>query len=120
MAERPSVPREGSALPATGPGAWECLRQEGGRLILTVYVQPGASRSEIAGLHGKALKVRVSAPPVEGRANDAVRDLLAAALDVPRSSLALVRGGAARTKWWAVQGLPLEEAKRRLGPYVRS
>lgn len=65
---------------------------------LRLHVQPRASRSEIKGRHGEALKVRVTAPPVDGRANKAVIELLADTLGVPRSAITLHSGQGGRRK----------------------
>ncbi len=67
-------------------------------LILRLKVVPGASRDAIAGVLGDRLKVRVSAPPEGGRANEAIVRLLAAALGVTASSVAIVQGHAAPLK----------------------
>jgi uncharacterized protein (TIGR00251 family) len=69
-----------------------------------VHVQPRASRSEVVGTHGTALKVRVHAPPVEGAANDAVISLLSAQLGVPRRAVRIVAGGASRAKTVDIEG----------------
>ena len=82
--------------------------------LLSVRVTPRASRDQIAGWEGDLLRVRVTAPPVEGRANDAVLRLLARALDVPQSRLTLVRGQTQRNKVVAVEGLTEEEVRARL------
>jgi uncharacterized protein (TIGR00251 family) len=66
--------------------------------MLTVYVQPNARQSEICGMHGDALKVRVAAPPAEGRANDELVAFLAAALGVPKKRVAVVKGARSRRK----------------------
>ena len=78
-------------------------------------VQPRASRTELAGLHGDALKVRVAAPPVEGAANDALIRFLAGRLEVPRAAVRLETGLAGRTKVVAVTGIGVEAAAGRLG-----
>jgi uncharacterized protein len=65
---------------------------------VSVHVQPRASRSEIVGLHGAALKVRLQAPPVEGAANDALVALFAERLGVPRRSVRVVAGATSRGK----------------------
>ena len=72
---------------------------------LSVRVQPGASRSEVAGLHGAELKVRVKAPPVEGKANEALLECLAKLFRVKRSQCELVRGETSRSKTVFVRDL---------------
>lgn len=71
---------------------------------LKVRVTPRASRNEIVRWDGDALHVRVTAPPAEGQANEACRDLLAKALDVPKSRLSLVRGAHSREKTFRIEG----------------
>ena len=71
----------------------------------SVRVQPRASRSEVDGLHGDALKIRVHAPPVDGAANEAVIEVLAEALAVPRRAITIVTGQTARTKVVEVEGV---------------
>ena len=83
-------------------------------IILRIHVQPGAGRSAVVGRHGDALKVRVAAPPVEGRANDATRALLAEALGVPESDVELTSGQSSRSKRFRLKGLDAEEADKRL------
>jgi len=68
----------------------------------------------VLGLDGDLLRARVTALPVEGRANEALLRLLAEALDVPKSSLRIVRGQRSREKLVAVEGLDAPEVKRRL------
>ncbi len=60
------------------------LRAQGAGVAITVHVQPGASRCELAGEHGEALKVRISARAVEGSANAALREFIAECLGVAR------------------------------------
>ncbi len=74
------------------------LREDGAALVLTLHVQPGAKRTEIAGTHGNALKVRLAAPPVDGKANDALLRFLADAFAVPLRDAALLRGETSRAK----------------------
>jgi uncharacterized protein (TIGR00251 family) len=81
---------------------------------LRLRVSPGAQRTELAGRHGDAWKVRVSAPPERGRANDAVLRLLATRLRIPRGSLAVVAGHGGRDKVVELHGLDATEAERRL------
>jgi hypothetical protein len=75
---------------------------------------PNAPRDEIAGWLGAALKVKVHAPALDGRANDALLAFLAAKLGVPRRAITLVRGDKSRHKVVRIDGLTLLEAKARL------
>lgn len=86
-----------------------------GGVRLTLYVQPRASRTELAGIHGGALKLRIAAPPVDGAANLELLRFLAELLGVPRSRLALVAGSGARRKLVLVQGVSVGLAERKLG-----
>ena len=65
---------------------------------LTLHIQPGASKTELAGLHGDALKLRIQAPPVEGAANAAVLAFIAAHLGLAKREVKLLRGDTARRK----------------------
>src|SRR6266581_1031453 len=67
-------------------------------LFVLLLAQPGAKTSAIAGIHGEALKIRLTARPAEGRANEALVALLAGALGVPKGSVRVVKGGASRQK----------------------
>jgi uncharacterized protein (TIGR00251 family) len=82
---------------------------------LRLHVQPRASRSELGGRHGDAIKVRLTAPPVDGAANQALLRFLAAQLEVPLSALSLVAGASGRSKVVAVEAITPEIASRRLG-----
>lgn len=81
---------------------------------LQVRVSPGARRASVVGRHGNGWKVRVAAPPEKGRANDALVHLLAAAVDVPANSVAVVSGHGARDKIVEVTGVAPSEVERRL------
>jgi uncharacterized protein (TIGR00251 family) len=80
----------------TGAAPWR--REDAGALVLALHVQPGAVRTEVAGTHGDALKVRLAAPPVDGKANAALLRFLAAAFGVPLRQVTLVRGETSRQK----------------------
>jgi uncharacterized protein (TIGR00251 family) len=73
-------------------------------ITLTLHVQPGAKRSEIIGLHGDALKLKLAAPPVEGRANEALLKYIGGLFDVPLRQVELKQGGQSRHKVVAVIG----------------
>lgn len=80
--------------------AW--LREDGDVVVLMLHVQPGAKRSEVAGIHGEGiaarLKIRLGAPPVAGKANAELLRFLAAAFGVPQRGVLLLRGEASRQK----------------------
>jgi len=83
----------------------EWFRQAGdGRITLTLHIQPGAKKTEFAGLHGDALKIRLAAPPVDGKANEALVRFLADVLDLPKSAVTLKSGQTSRRKVLEVTG----------------
>ncbi len=83
----------------------EWFRQAGdGRITLTLHIQPGAKKTEFAGLHGDALKIRLAAPPVDGKANEALVRFLADVLDLPKSAVILKSGQTSRRKVLEVTG----------------
>lgn len=81
------------------------LRRDGADWLVDVRVQPRASRTEFAGLLGARLKVRLQAPPVDGRANAALLEFLAAACDLPKSRVSLDAGQTGRDKRVRLHGL---------------
>lgn len=81
--------------PGDLPGAW---RWDGEDLILHCHLQPGASRSEFAGLHGERLKIRLSAPPVDGKANAALQVFLAEAFGTGKRQVSIEAGEVSRLK----------------------
>ena len=80
----------------TSAAPWR--REDAGALVLALHVQPGAARTEVAGTHGDALKIRLAAPPVDGKANAELLRFLADAFAVPLRQVTLVRGETARRK----------------------
>jgi uncharacterized protein len=80
------------------------LRQEGADLVLTLHVQPNAKRTEFAGPHGEAMKLRLAAPPVDGKANATLCAFLAEFCGVPKSAVALLSGETSRAKRVRVAG----------------
>ena len=87
-----------------------CRKTEQGWLI-AVHVQPGAKKSAVAGLHGEALKIRIAAPPVEGKANEALIAFVAKALGVPRRAVSVMKGISSREKLLLVAGPGAEPAR---------
>jgi hypothetical protein len=84
-------------------------------IALRLRVQPLASRTEVAGILGDELKIRVAAPPVDGQANEELVRFLAKRLGVPRHAVAIVSGSGSRSKVAAIRGIGAEEAATRLG-----
>jgi uncharacterized protein (TIGR00251 family) len=85
-----------------------------GSTLLRLRVSPGAARAEVVGRHGDAWKVRVVAPPEQGKANDAVVRLLADTLGLARRDVVLLSGHAARDKVVSLSGIGDDEAELRL------
>ncbi len=82
--------------------AWYRLQDEA--ITLTLHIQPGAKRSEIIGLHGDALKIKLAAPPIEGRANEALLRFVAELFDVPLRNVKLKQGEQSRRKVVVILG----------------
>jgi uncharacterized protein (TIGR00251 family) len=82
---------------------------------IAVRVQPGASRDRLVVKTGDEWKIALTAPPVEGRANRACTEFLAALLNVPRSAVTIVRGETARRKLVQIDGMPQDEVESKLG-----
>jgi uncharacterized protein (TIGR00251 family) len=103
---------------AAGAGAGAALTAvvaTAGGVRLRLRVQPRASRTEVAGLRGDEIRVRVAAPPVDGAANEALVRFLAERLGVARSAVVVASGSGARSKAVIVTGVTREQAAQRLG-----
>jgi uncharacterized protein len=83
-------------------------------VVLRVHVQPGAGRSAIVGRHGTSLKVRVAAPPVDGRANVGAAALIAETLGVKEGDVELVSGQRSRLKRFRISNVEAEDVELRL------
>jgi uncharacterized protein (TIGR00251 family) len=83
---------------------WPIVESDGG-VTFAVRVIPRSSRDEIVGAQGDALKIKLTAPPVEGAANTALIEFLAKALGVRRGAVSIVRGAGSRNKLVRVQGV---------------
>jgi uncharacterized protein (TIGR00251 family) len=88
---------------------------EPGWVAFQVRVLPRASTNELAGVMEGALRVRLTAPPVEGKANKALRDFLAKFLGVSKGDVEIVSGGSSRNKRVAIKGLDIQGLDKRLG-----
>jgi uncharacterized protein len=78
-------------------------------ITITVQVQPKSSSDEIAGVHDGRLKVRISAPPVEGKANERLTEVLAKAFGVSKSSVEIIKGKTSKFKTIRISGIDRED-----------
>jgi uncharacterized protein len=83
---------------SSSPAEWCRYDAIANTLTLALHVQPGAKRTEVAGLHGEHLKVRLAAPPIDGKANATLLAFLADAFGVPARQATLLRGNTSREK----------------------
>lgn len=90
------------------------ITEKDGNVIIRVKVQPGASRNEIAGEIDGMLKLKIAAPPVDGKANEECRRFLAALLSVAPSSVDIKTGAGSRTKTITVSNITAEYARQHL------
>ena len=81
---------------------------------IDIRVLPRGSRNTLSGVRGGMLRIRVTAPPVDGQANAAAIALLAKALDLPKSAIRLVKGASTREKTLVVESMSQEEVNQRL------
>ena len=94
------------------PPAFSYLRVDrDGHVIVDIHVIPNAARTQIDGLHDGALRVRLKAPPVDGKANQAVVAWLADTLEIPRAQITLLRGQTSKRKQFCVQAGCVERAR---------
>jgi uncharacterized protein len=86
-----------------------CSALPGGGVRLSVQIQPNAKKTEVVGILEDALKIKLAAQPIEGKANEALVKWLAGALGVPRSAVALTHGQTNKKKLLEVAGVTLEQ-----------
>ena len=84
--------------------AWLRHDPASGRITVTLHVQPGAGKHEIAGLHGDALKVRIAAPATDNKANAALVEYLRSLLGIPKAAVVIRHGATARRKVVEITG----------------
>ena len=90
------------------------FRPDGADTLVTLHIQPGAKRSAVCGMYGEAVKIAVKAPPVDGKANSALREFLAGKLGVPTGAVQLVSGATGRDKRLRIAGKSPAEVKAEL------
>ena len=91
------------------------LKSDSSGVTLQVFVQPGASRTAVCGMHGDAVKVRVAAAPEKGAANRALSAYFADKMGVRRTSVRIVRGTTSRRKTVRIDGVLEDDVRRALG-----
>lgn len=85
-------------------------------VTLRLHIQPGAKKTEVAGTHGEALKIRLAAPPVDGKANAALIAFLADRLGLARAGISLLSGDSSRAKRIRVDGVEAAQVRASLLP----
>jgi uncharacterized protein (TIGR00251 family) len=85
------------------------------RARVAIYVQPRASKTELAGMHDGCVKIRLAAPPVDGEANDALVEFIARRIGMPKRNVRIVSGQAARRKVVEVEGADDQQVRSALG-----
>ena len=100
------------------------LRSTPGGVTLAVRAQPGAKKTAVTGVYGEGaaaqLKIAVHAPPLEGRANQALTAFLAESFSIPRSAVALTTGELSRRKVFLLRGVTRAQAEARLAAWISS
>lgn len=86
------------------------FKRDGDATVIALHIQPGAKRSATCGMFGDSVKIAVQAPPVDGKANSALREFLAEQLKIPTSRVTLVSGASGRDKKVRVAGITPEQA----------
>lgn len=90
------------------------LRSEAGAVVLSLHIQPGAKNTEVVGLHGAALKIRLAEPPVDGKANAGLISFLAPRLGVARRQVEIISGTSSRAKQVRITGVDAESVRLKL------
>jgi hypothetical protein len=94
-----------------------CLKVKDDGVTLAVRVQPGARKSEVSGMVGNELKVKIASPPVDGAANEALIKFVAELFAVRSSRVALIQGERSRSKVLKIEGIDFESAQAVLASY---
>ena len=84
------------------------------RTLINIHVQPGARKTEVVGLYGEAIKIKVAATPERGIANEALIDFIAERLGVYKHAIKLVSGRTGRSKTIAIEGMSADDARQKL------
>ncbi len=92
------------------------LKPRGENILISVRVQPGASKNSVTGIKEDSLNIKLCSPPVDGKANDSLISFVAKRLDVSRSSIQIIQGIKNRKKLLEVSGVSMSDAERALTP----
>jgi uncharacterized protein (TIGR00251 family) len=87
--------------------------------ILPFHIVPNSKQNKVVGQHGEAIKIKLRAPALEGKANAALRALLAEELKIPKRNIVLERGQQSRDKLIRIEGLSEEDVQCRLGTLIK-
>lgn len=98
--------------------ALPCLSEKADGITLAVRVQPGARKSEISGLVGQELKLKIASPPVDGAANEALIKFIADLLETRPARVSLLRGERSRSKVFKIEGVTVDRAGQLLQRYL--
>ncbi|MDH4332707.1 MAG: DUF167 domain-containing protein [Desulfobulbaceae bacterium] len=91
---------------------------DGASVSLSIHVQPKSSRTRIAGLHGDAVKLCITSPPVDGKANAAVIQFFAKLFKIPKNAITIARGETSRDKGLIIRGVAAADAAAILSPLL--
>lgn len=98
--------------------AYPFLKEDDGEIVLYAHIQPRAARDKVVGQHGDALKISLSAPPVDNKANAALIGFLSSIFDIPKSRIRLKSGEQSRIKRLAIKGLSLSQAQQIISSHL--
>ncbi len=87
---------------------------------LHIFIQPKASKNEIIGPHSGLLKIKITAPPVDGKANEGLIEYLSDYFDIPKRNIIIIRGETSRKKTLELRGISLEQVHIKLGTLLTS
>jgi uncharacterized protein (TIGR00251 family) len=90
------------------------LRSEADAVVLSLHIQPGAKKTEVVGLHGAALKIRLAEAPVDGKANAGLISFLASRLGIAKRQVEIISGTSSRAKQVRIVGTDAESVRRKL------
>lgn len=85
-----------------------------GAILVAIHAQPGARKCSLIGLHGDALKIKIGAPPVDGKANEELSLFLSELLGISKRNVTLAKGDKSRTKVFRIEGLSLDAVLAKL------